>query len=153
MKIYLAAPYAGRDILRDELQTWTDAGHEVTCGWVWEEATLDASSYGISESSIDDEVRTYAERDLADIDRADALIHYTAQYLQSLDPSLGDVTHNLHSGGRHVETGYALAKEKIVVVLGPQENIFQRGLCMTAYDIDEALQCLEMTKNLIWKEA
>ena len=144
MKIYLAAPYAGRDILKDHLQFWADAGHEVTCGWVKGTRPLGTSSYGISVVSTDEEVTAHAEMDLADIDAADAVVHYSAAYLQALDPSLGSVTHNLHSGGRHVETGYALAKDKPVIILGPMENIFQRGLCMTADDLDGAVACLEM---------
>lgn len=144
MKIYLAAPYAARDILKEHLQFWQDAGHEVTCGWVKGTRPLGVASYGISAVSTDEEVTAHAEMDLADIDAADALVHYTAQYLRSLDPSLGDVTHNLHSGGRHVETGYAIAKDKPVVIIGPMENIFQRGLCMTAIDLDGALDALRL---------
>ena len=148
MKIYLAAPYAGRDILKEHLSFWQDHGHEVTCGWVKGTRPLETSSFGISATSTDDEVTAHAEMDLADIDEADVLVHYTAQYLQSLDPSLGSVTHNLHSGGRHVETGYAIAKEKPVVIIGPMENIFQRGLCLTADDLDSALQALDIVTEV-----
>lgn len=144
MRVYLAASYAGRDLLKEDLDRWKEAGHEVTCGWVKGTRPLEAASFGVSEVSTDWEVTAHAEADLADIDEADVLVHYTAGYLQSLDPSLGDVTHNLHSGGRHVETGYALAKEKYVVVIGPQENIFQRGLCLTAPDLQAALETLEI---------
>lgn len=145
MKIYLAAPYAARDILKEHVAFWQDHGHEVTCGWVNGTRPLEPASFGTSVVSTDDEVTTHALMDLADIDKADVLVHYTAQYLRTLDPRLGDVTHNLHSGGRHVETGYALAKEKPVIVIGPDENIFQRGLCLTADDLDMALEALEFT--------
>lgn len=148
MKIYLAAPYAGRDILKEHLDFWADHGHEVTCGWVNGTRPLDSKSFGVSEISTDEEVENHARMDLEDIDRADAVVHYTAEYLQSLDSSLGSVTHNLHSGGRHVETGYAIAKDKPVIILGPRENVFQRGLCLWADDLDMALQCLDMLKVL-----
>ena len=148
MKVYLAAPYAARDILKDHLAFWQDHGHEVTCGWVKGTRPLETASFGISAVSTDEEVTAHASMDLADIDDAQALVHYTAEYLQSLDPSLGSVTHNLHSGGRHVETGYALAKDKPVVVIGPLENIFQRGLCLHAWDLDGALAALEIVESL-----
>lgn len=147
MKIYLAAPYAGRDTLKDHLSFWQDHGHEVTCGWVKGTRPLEASSFGVSEVSTDDEVRAHAEMDLADIDDADALVHYTGQYIAAIS-GLDPVAHNLHSGGRHVETGYALAKDKPVVVIGPMENIFQRGLCLTADDLDGALHCLELIQDI-----
>lgn len=148
MKIYLAAPYAARDILKDDLDFWTANGYEVTCGWVKGTRPLNAASFGISESSTQEEVEAHAQMDLDDIDAADALVHYTAQYLQSRDPSLGSVTHNLHSGGRHVETGYALGKGIPVVVVGPLENIFQRGLCLWAHDLDDALSALQIAETL-----
>lgn len=148
MKVYLAAPYAGRDILKDQLDLWKEAGHEVTCGWVKGTRPLGAASYGISETSTDAEVTAHAEMDLDDVDAADVVVHYTANYLKSIEPWLGDVSHNLHSGGRHVETGYALAKGKHVLVLGDFENIFQRGLCLQAYDLDGAFATLEMLSNL-----
>lgn len=144
MKIYLAAPYAARDILKEHVEFWEEHGHEITCGWVNGTRPLGVESYGISAVSTDAEVTAHATMDLEDIEAADALVHYTAQYIQSLDPSLGSVTHNLHSGGRHVETGYALAKDIPVVVIGPDENIFQRGLCLTAIDLDGALAALEI---------
>lgn len=144
MKIYLAAPYAGRDVLKEDLSFWQDHGHEVTCGWVQGTRPLGADTYGISAASSHEEVEAHALMDLEDVDRADALVHYTAAYLRSVDPSMGDVTHNLHSGGRHVETGYALAKNKPVVIVGPLENIFQRGLCLWADDLDGAVRALEL---------
>ena len=143
MKIYLAAPYAGRDVLKEDLTFWQDHGHEVTCGWVKGTRPLGADTFGISAASSHEEVEAHATMDLEDVDRADALVHYTAAYLQSV-AGLDPVAHNLHSGGRHVETGYALAKKLPVVVIGPLENIFQRGLCLWADDLDGALAALTM---------
>ena len=148
MKVYLAAPYAGRDVLKGELDTWAELGVEVTCGWVQGTRPLGASTYGISAESTLAEVEAHATMDLADVDRADALVLYTANYLQQLDPSLGDVTHQLHTGGRHIETGYAIAKDKPVVVLGNDENIFHRGLCMTAHSPAEAYSALLMNGDI-----
>lgn len=145
MKIYLAAPYAGRDVLKGHLPFWRDHGHEVTCGWVNGTRPLGTASYGISAMSTDEEVTAHASGDLSDIDAADVVVHYTAQYLQAV-AGLDPVVHNLHSGGRHVETGYALAKDIPVVVVGPRENIFQRGLCLWAEDLDGVLKALEVVQ-------
>lgn len=148
MKLYLAAPYAGREILKGELPFWEDLGAEITCGWVKGTRPLGASTYGISIDSTDDEVTAHANMDLEDIDKADAVVQYTANYLRGLDPSLHDQKHNLHSGGRHVEVGYALAREKPVLILGESENIFQRGLCLQAYSPPEAVEALRLYANL-----
>lgn len=142
MKIYLAAPFAGRDILKEHVPVWEASGFTVTCGWVRSTRELTADSLGSSPLSSDDEAREHAEMDLADVDAADALVHYTADYLRSLDPSLDPIRHKLNSGGRHIETGYALAKGKQVIIIGEPENIFQRGLCLSALDIDGAMETL-----------
>ena len=142
MKVYLAAPFAGRDVLKEQVPIWEKAGFEVTCGWVRSTRELTPEALGSSPQSSDEEAQLHAEMDLADVDAADALVHYTAAYLQLLDPSLGDVTHKLHSGGRHFESGYALANGKQVVVIGEPENIFQRGLCLSAMDVEGAMEAL-----------
>lgn len=51
--------------------------------------------------------------DLEDIDAADMVLFF------SEDPKLGTPR-----GGRHVEFGYALAKDKFIRVIGPKENVF-----------------------------
>lgn len=143
-RLYLAAPYAGRDILKAELPVWAELGAEVTCGWVKGTRPLGAATYGISAESTPDEVQAHAVMDLSDIAEADAVIHYTANYLQGLDASLDHVEHQLHSGGRHVETGYAIALNKPVIVLGNYENIFQRGLCRQAFTPTQAMEALRL---------
>lgn len=143
MKIYLAAPYAARDILKEDLVFWRKHDHQVTCGWVKGTRPLGTASYGISEHSTQEEVEAHTQMDFEDIDAADALVLYTAQYLVDR-AGLDHNAHNLHSGGRHVETGYALAKDKPVIVVGPLENVFQRGMCMWSDDLEGALKCLDL---------
>lgn len=147
MKIYLAAPYAARDVLKEHLEFWADRGHEVTCGWVKGTRPLGTESYGISEVSTHEEVQAHAAMDLADVDAADAVVLYTAQYVAAV-AGLDPIAHNLTSGGRHVEVGYALAKDKPVVVIGPLENIFQRGLCLWADDLESAADALTLVGSL-----
>lgn len=148
MKIYLAAPYAARDLLKDDLDFWADHGYEVTCGWVKGTRPLGVASFGISAVSTDEETTAHANMDLEDVDRADALVLYTAQYIAAVG-GLDPVAHNLNSGGRHVEVGYALAKDKPVVVIGPLENIFQRGLCLWAHDLDGAVEALKVAATIL----
>jgi hypothetical protein len=55
----------------------------------------------------------YCRVDLDDIDRAEIFIMFTDT------PST--------SGGRHTELGYAIARERVIFIVGPRENIFQAG--------------------------
>ena len=59
----------------------------------------------------DDDER-FAKEDLEDVRNSDVLVHIAAEGMRT------------HSGGRHVELGYALALGKHVVHIGQQENIF-----------------------------
>lgn len=147
MKIYLAAPYAARDLLKDHLPFWEGLGYEVTCSWVNGTRAIAKDTLGASEASTDDEVFEHVTGDLDDIDQADALVHYTANYLKTR-ANFNDETDNLHSGGRHVETGYALARGKAVVYIGDPENVFQRGLCLSAFDLDSAHLALQLINPL-----
>ena len=142
MKIYLAAPYAARDLLKEHLSFWEGLGYEITCGWVKGTRPLDKKSFGASEASTDDEVFEHVTGDLEDIDAADVLVHYTGNFLESM--GFNDHDHRLHTGGRHVETGYAIAKQKPVVIIGEPENVFQRGLCLSSFDLHSAHEAVQM---------
>jgi nucleoside 2-deoxyribosyltransferase len=54
---------------------------------------------------------TAARRNLADIDTCDVFVVLT--------------TGTTARGGRHFETGYALARDKAIIVVGPVEHAFQ----------------------------
>ena len=146
MKIYLAAPYAARDILKEHVPLFEYHGHEITCGWLKGTRPLGESSYGISEVSTQEEVEAHAQMDLEDVEQADVVVLYTAGYVAEIG-GLDPVAHNLTSGGRHVEVGYALAKGKPVIVIGPLENIFQRGLCLWAQNLDDVVVYLTFERK------
>jgi nucleoside 2-deoxyribosyltransferase len=98
MKIYLAAGHNYIKHMVFTRQYYLDAGFEVTSRWIdglESEANLNKA----------------AELDIADVDAADALVAYNLP---------GSST----TGGRHVEFGYAIAKRKIVILVGPPENVF-----------------------------
>lgn len=109
LKVYLAARYSRRDELRSFRAVLIGGGFEVTSRWLGEGTPLDHKMSDLSEEYQ----RVSAEVDLEDIDAADYLILY------SEDPDKGTPR-----GGRHVEFGYALAKGKSIIVIGPKENIF-----------------------------
>ncbi len=80
------------------------AGHQVTSRWI--DQRQDATDTA--------EAAAVARRDIADIEIADTLIAF------SETPRSGVSTR----GGRHIETGIAIALRKRVIVVGPRENVF-----------------------------
>lgn len=140
MKLYLAAPYAARNIIKDRaVPTLQQRGHTVWAGWLDETKPL----AGYSTTGDDDQDAMHnAGKDLEHIREADVLVHFTSTYLLPRFPELEAEGLRLHSGGRHVETGYALALHKSVIYLGEPENIFQRGLCHKARHLFDVLDIL-----------
>jgi nucleoside 2-deoxyribosyltransferase len=109
MKVYLAARYSQKGDMQCVAALLEARGIEVTSTWLKEHWSPGITMDQITEEELVD----IAALDLADIDRADGVI------LFSLDPLIAGVR-----GGRHVEFGYALGKDKPIVVVGPKENIF-----------------------------
>lgn len=107
MKIYLSGPWDGRAQLRGYRNELTQVGYRVRASWL--------------DEPEDAAPATAAHTDLADLRAADLLVAFTPHAL-GLDPA--DVAH--HSGGRHIEAGYALARHCPVVLVGSPENIFHR---------------------------
>lgn len=111
MKIYMASRFSNRHIL----QGWQDdliaMGHEIVSRW-----SLRGSDHqipvGLSRQASDDERNRFAVEDIEDIDRCDCMISLM------LEPR------NNSRGGRHVEFGYALAKNKRLIIIGPRETVF-----------------------------
>lgn len=115
--VYLAGPYAARarlnayaedlrGMLVDVTASWLDETHDITPG------TLDAAT-----DLSDAEVAHHAATDLEDIANADLLVLITADVAGVPGAS---------SGGRHVETGVAIANGIPVLVVGQPENVFHR---------------------------
>lgn len=99
-KIYVAAPWAHRPEARDAAAFLVSTGHEVTSHWLnWPEGDHSSPAEQLHE----------ALTDLNDINRADAVI-----LLNDFPPSTG----------RAIETGYAIAIHKPVVLVGPISSPF-----------------------------
>jgi nucleoside 2-deoxyribosyltransferase len=118
MKMYLAAQFARRAELAVYAKALEEAGVEVTSEWLAQQSPQD----GAMSHHTADENRTYAQNDLIDVDRADAVLFF------SEDPTVG-----IPRGGRHVEFGYALARDKAVWVVGGRENVFHWTLPDSAF--------------------
>lgn len=119
LRAYLAAPYAAREQIRGYAEDLVRIGLDVTASWLDEEHVITPGTTGAALALDQAEVARHAATDLDDIARCDVLVLFTAQAL-GLDPA------EAASGGRHVETGYALAKGIPVIVVGEPENVFHR---------------------------
>jgi nucleoside 2-deoxyribosyltransferase len=116
VKVYLAAPYAARDQVKDYAAELTRIGFTITSTWLNETHDINAGTTGAATGLSNDQVALHAAADLHDIDQSDLLVAITAKA----------VNERGGSGGRHVETGYAIALGKPVVVVGEPENVFHR---------------------------
>lgn len=99
MKVYLAAPYPLRDSAIIVMKQLEQQGHEVTSTWL---------------KQVDKEDDATARMDLADVDACEMLILWQPGYEEQ------------GTGGRHVEFGYALARGKLLTVIGRRSNAFHQ---------------------------
>ncbi len=117
VRVYLAAPYAAREQVRLIAAGLRRGGYEITSRWLDETHEITDGTTGAAAELTDQQVSQHAYDDLLDIDIADVLVAFTGASLSVA---------NAGSGGRHVETGYALAKGLPIIVVGPPENVFHR---------------------------
>lgn len=102
MKIYLAAPYQEMALMVEWEKVIKAEGHTSTAKWIHGGETNELMTRAGA-----------AQMDLDDIDRSDAVISKTL--------AMGTM---FSSGGRHVELGYAIARNKLVVIIHEIENVF-----------------------------
>lgn len=102
-KIYLAAASYRQKEIRNNHRKLERRGFEVVSSWVFMRSLGEVAKFS-----------SEAKRDLQQIDEADLVIAFTE------DPKTKKYT----TGGRHVETGYAIAKGKKILIVGPRENVF-----------------------------
>jgi hypothetical protein len=118
VRVYLSARFGRAEEVFQRGQELIQLGYDVTSRWYHADADE-------SKLTPADWARIAAD-DLADIERADVLVAFTeplrndAEQLYANGAWLNAQTR----GGRHVETGWALAKGLRVVVIGPRENAF-----------------------------
>src|SRR5713226_6452736 len=106
MRIYIAARYSRRAEMAAQAGILRAAGHEVTSRWLVEHNVEWTGGH-------DPQWEEISLGDIEDIDSAEVVISFT-------HPRGTPVT----GGGRHVEFGYAYAKGKKLIIVGPRENVF-----------------------------
>ena len=109
MKVYLAAPYQMKDIIKARSVELQALGITTTSSWVDEPEKPTIQVHEVSPE-LD---RKYADRDVCDVRAADLLIFQ------------GDPTKTIIRAGRHVEFGIAVERQMPIFVVGEDhENIF-----------------------------
>lgn len=119
LAVYLAAPYVAREEVAHYAAELASVGFRITSRWLAETHEIGEGTAGAATDLAPALVSKHAHDDLHDIDDCDILVALTAASLGALAP-FGN------SGGRHVELGYAIARNKRVLVVGEPENIFHR---------------------------
>lgn len=145
MKVYLAAPYAARAQIKRYASEVTRIGYKVTSRWLDETHEVSEGTIGAAGDLDDTTAAGHASDDLFDISRADLFVLFTAAQ-SGLNGGPGAAG---TSGGRHVETGYAIARDIPIIVVGEPENIFHRlgSAAMCVPNWHEAV--LELSARLV----
>lgn len=143
MKIYLAAPYAVRDVVKQQAVELERIGFEVTSSWLDDEThEIKPGTEGAAVDLADDQVAGHARQYMADIDRCHVLVLWTAKACGAEG-----------GGGRHIETGYALAHGHPVIVIGEPENVFHRlGAPRVTIVSTWHAAVVELSRRLVEKE-
>lgn len=107
MKCYTAATFAEQARIRGHKEQLIQLGHTITSTWL--EESLFVRPEGMQEETFE---RKMAMKDLQEVAMADCFIL--------------DVENPSRTAGKMVETGFALAKHKLVYVVGkaPPHSIF-----------------------------
>jgi nucleoside 2-deoxyribosyltransferase len=125
LKVYIAAKFEQQAEVCDKATELEHLGMEVTSRWRFEDGTIPLAAC--------------AQMDLDDVKDADVLLLLTSG--------------GKSGGGKHVETGYAIALGKRVIMVGPKENVFHNLPVITIYDrweqaIDELLTIVDTRKSI-----
>ena len=115
MRVYLAARYSRLGELNGYAKQLRDTGHTVNARWLLGDHQIHEGNGLVQAPSVSVPMcaQRFAIDDFEDVRSADAVVCFT-------EPARSTTTR----GGRHVEAGLALAWGKIVVIVGPRENIF-----------------------------
>jgi nucleoside 2-deoxyribosyltransferase len=138
--VYLAAPFVARDGLRPFVGELNAIGMHCTSSWLFGDVAV-KDGVGTAPSQSDETIAKDCLDDLRAIDSARAVVQFTGNAIETLriPDASGPM---LHTGGRHVELGYAIAKKKPLIVIGDPENIFQRSLATVVPDWHAAVLAL-----------
>lgn len=134
MRVYLCARYGRRTELQRCARILRQDGHDVRVDWL-------SGPAGDDDKLTPREARDIAHVDMLCIDASDAVLVFS----ESPDSRFG-------RGGRHFEMGYAYAKRKQILVVGPRENVFHHAdgvRCApdfeSARDVLKRLDCITVS--------
>ncbi len=121
MRVYLAARFDRLSELNDYADWLRGIGFIIDCRWLTGTHQLHPGAEQLDKPTgfenqpdgVTMLARPFAEDDLEDIRRADILVLFSER----------SESHSKR-GGRHVEFGIALGLGKLLVVIGPRENVF-----------------------------
>ncbi len=109
MKFYISS--SSQKLAKSLLGLIENIGHEVTARWITEDTKFGLADAQYSEKELED---------LAVMDHQDVVRGVDGLIL------IAETDGKYARGGKHVETGIALAHGYNVFVLGPKENVFHR---------------------------
>lgn len=110
--IYLSGQFEDAAVLRQARERLVAAGCRVTSRWLDAASSTPATALAGDDGAAE-RLAAIAGQDLEDIHAADVVVVFNPA------ESCG-----IGRGGRHVETGYALALGKPLAVVGARENVF-----------------------------
>ena len=140
--IYIAAPFAARDFAKEVAQALIDAGHTVTSTWILSERAITTETVGTSPETEFEQALEHARGDVDDVLRSDLLLQITSEACLL---SAHEIPQEwLHTGGRHVEFGVAIANGTPCHLLGAPENIFTRTMAACHRTVEDFLEFIEL---------
>lgn len=143
MKVYFAAAYTARDLLREwYVPALERAGHACSSGWLRETHPITPGTVGAALEQPGDYLLKHIDGDITDVVNSDALILFTEAFMKDIG-----IKPPYATGGRHVETGIALAMQIPVIVLGEPENIFHRAGVSLVPTWDGATKALDLIET------
>lgn len=125
---YIASRFENQARCRLLAESLIAAGYNVTSHWLYKQP--DGAGVYAGNPAL------WQSQDLADVDRADALIHVTARREDGYT-----------SGGNHTEFGYALSKGKPILAVGPRESVFHYNVGVQQF-VDEAALLAHLSLDL-----
>lgn len=107
MLAYIASNYESKNAIKKYVAELQISGVGVSSTWQDEPHSPQSGGLGGSDPTY------YAKRDLEEIDACDWFVIFSQEPTQAT-----------YRNGRNVELGYAIARKKNLLVIGPYENIF-----------------------------
>lgn len=130
MRVYIASAFNTIATIRQYRDELKAIG--IDCTSTWADETADPNIQMTDKSLTDSFLLFTAITDIKDIDRSDAVVLITQE-----------PTKPFVRGGRMHEFGYAMGREKKLIICGPKENIFHYLPSVTeCKDFEETKQAL-----------